>query len=77
MGGGSGGGGRLAGPGAGSSAAAAAAPGPGPVAEPVEASEKLMNKIKGLVNEFVSEKDKKEALLVGGVVFWLVGWLVE
>lgn len=71
MGGGSGGGGRLAGPGAGSSVAAAA-PGPGPVAEPAEASEQLMNKVNGMVNEFVSEKDKKEALLVGCVVFWLI-----
>lgn len=38
--------------------------GPAPAAEPVKPSEKLVNKINGFVNEYVSEKDKKEALQV-------------
>lgn len=50
---------------------------PAPPAEPADASEPseaLMNKIKGFVAEFVSEKDKKEALQVCFFRLGVGGW---
>lgn len=46
-------------------------------------SETLVNKINGFVNEYISEKDKKEALLVsqsvqwGGVFFCLFTYILH